>query len=264
MWCSCSSSLWIIVISYLSMASWLSDAPWSAVKGTALGLHSEGFYGCGELLDDAENVPPASYEYNVCTKNGYCTYLFHSPRATDTICETSLLFTPCCECRRLLSGALSCFKFAAGAALNDTPCDQTLYGCLTICLGGLNYRADIARVKFRNKGHGQGESSQWGWSPDRDVLRHDAGASRPTSSRTSAYAPTTWQHAAHSLREVLQSAGSGEDSTLGSNHARAAEKGHMDTTTWSGSTRIRAWTSFDVVEQGGRDSVQSIQSSGYM
>ena len=189
MWCSCSSSLWIIVISYLSMASWLSDAPWSAVKGTALGLHSEGFYGCGELLDDAENVPPASYEYNVCTKNGYCAYLFHSPRATDAICETSLPFTPCCECRRLLSGALSCFKFAAGAALNDTPCDQTLYGYLTICLGGLNYRADIARVKFRNKGHGQGESSQWGWSPDRDVLRHDAGASRPTSSRTSAYAP---------------------------------------------------------------------------
>jgi len=178
MWRSCSSSLWIIVISYLSMASWLSDAPWSAVKGTALGLHSEGFYGCGELLDDAENVPPASYEYNVCTKNGYCTYLFHSPRATDTICETSLLFAPCCECRRLLSGALSCFKFAAGAALNDTPCDQTLYGCLTICLGGLNYRADIARVKFRNMGPAQGESYQWAWSPDRDVLRHDAGASR--------------------------------------------------------------------------------------
>merc|ERR1719440_333983 len=135
------------------------------------GLHSdtEGFYGyyCDgvvedELLDDADKlvsclsalyadnvddtvktVLPASYEYNLCTEHGYCSYQLYSPAVVDVVWETRLLFTLCCECRRTLceEGALTesfCLTFkgdpsehngkgGSATGFNDVPCDQSFY-----------------------------------------------------------------------------------------------------------------------------------------
>ena len=98
-------------------------------------------------------VVPASYEYNVCTEHGYCTYQLYSASVADTMWETRLLFTLCCECRRVLceEGSLSdtfCLtykgsamaskdsKSAPATALNDVPCDHDEQAALIHLLGG--------------------------------------------------------------------------------------------------------------------------------